>query len=151
VSRSASYCIPPSCLLRLRTRLPSPAPTAPARQVRWAVSAATQTRYHCIVTYPSSLKAPRLDSDADLRQASKGSAGQSDGNCGPCRDRKVGTRETRGRQQIPPIVSAPLGCFSGSCPANRSRRYIGELMQTSKITSAGAAKTKGKGKNRVIK
>ncbi|KAL1612812.1 hypothetical protein SLS60_001041 [Paraconiothyrium brasiliense] len=29
--------------------------------------------------------------------------------------------------------------------------YIGELMQTSKITSAGAGKTKGKGKNRVIK
>ncbi|KAF9728977.1 hypothetical protein PMIN03_009166 [Paraphaeosphaeria minitans] len=29
--------------------------------------------------------------------------------------------------------------------------YIGELMQTSKITSAGAGKSKGKGKNRVIK
>ncbi|KAF2450515.1 hypothetical protein P171DRAFT_141054 [Karstenula rhodostoma CBS 690.94] len=29
--------------------------------------------------------------------------------------------------------------------------YIGELMQTSKITSAGAGKTKAKGKNRVIK
>jgi len=29
--------------------------------------------------------------------------------------------------------------------------YIGELMQTSKITSAGAAKNKNKGKNRIVK
>jgi hypothetical protein len=32
-----------------------------------------------------------------------------------------------------------------------SRRYIGELMNTSKITSAGAAKGKAKGKGRAIK
>ncbi|KAJ4292698.1 hypothetical protein N0V90_009361 [Kalmusia sp. IMI 367209] len=29
--------------------------------------------------------------------------------------------------------------------------YIGELMQTSKITSSGAGKSKGKGKNRILK
>lgn len=29
--------------------------------------------------------------------------------------------------------------------------YIGELMQTSKLTSAGAAKSKNKGKGRIIK